>query len=115
MILLRKAAKNTLPRIRISQPSREDVVKHCGTFDQVEMLENHPDFPSCRPQLLPFQFGQVHAIPEDLSFRGIDQPVDTAQQCGFARAAETNDAQKLALPAQKNSHPLGRQCHRHTL
>jgi hypothetical protein len=39
----------------------------------------------------------IFAIPQNLTRRGVDQPVDAAQQCGFARAAQPDHCQELSF------------------
>ena len=41
--------------------------------------------------------GDVYAVPGDPALGGLDQAIDAAQQCRFARAAEADHRQELAV------------------
>ncbi len=73
-----------------------DVVEHRLGGQQVEMLEDHADAAAQRDQSVVVQRADVHAVDEHLPVRRRLQPVDGAQQAGFARAAAADDAEDAA-------------------
>src|SRR5688572_5484035 len=62
---------------------------------KVEMLEHHPYLASDLAHFLGGGRRNIFAIPKDLPGCRLDQPVNTTQQSGLARATQTNDSQEL--------------------
>ncbi len=48
-------------------------------------------------EFFPFHVGNVLTEEENRSGSRLDQPIDASQQCGFSRAAESDDDEELAI------------------
>ena len=91
-----KHVHETGRRVDVSKPAGENVREHGGTLHEVELLEDHADLPSNAAQVLTLRGGHVGTVPDDPPFRGIVQPIYTAQERGFSGAAQTDDDEKLS-------------------
>src|SRR3990170_5233674 len=61
------------------------------------MLEYHAESAADTAHLIRRGSSDVLAVPEDLALRGLDQPIDAAQQGGLAGTAQADDRQQLPV------------------
>ena len=76
--------------------SKAQVVEHGEVGKQVEALEHHADFGADLVDLAQV-VGELRAIDDDLALLMLLEPVDAADQRGFAGAGRTADDDLLAL------------------
>ena len=89
-IVLRELPQPGAPGVNVPQPAAQEVLDHAQPFDQVELLEDHPDPAAAGPQRLPAERDQIGAFEEDAARGRFHQPVDAAEQRALSRARGTD-------------------------
>ena len=69
-----------------------DILQAGALHEQVELLEDHGDFPAALAQRDGRQGLHCHAVDHHTAAGGALQQVDAAHQRGFARTGHTDDA-----------------------
>ena len=92
-ILTRKLPQQTAPLRHMAEPTGENVVERIEAPDQVELLKN-----DCDPTtMLSGQSGRAYALEHHLARIRSKQAPQAAQQRGLARAARSQQREKLTL------------------
>ena len=90
-----------------------DVLQRGQHLYQVEALEDVPDLPAPEPgELVGVQLADVHAVDEDVAFRGLVETTYEIEERGLAAAAGSDDGHVLAalylqFDAVESLHGLG--------
>jgi hypothetical protein len=74
------------------------VAEHRHPLNEIEALENHPDFPAKGAHLPRSGSRRFQPSEADAPLRRIDKPVDAAEQRAFARAARTYYDYEFSAP-----------------
>lgn len=84
------------PGRRLRQAADEDVVAGGGATNEIELLEDHPDFVAGAGETAAVQRMQRSSGDEDLAFVGGGEPTDAIEQRRLAGAAGANEGDHLA-------------------
>src|SRR5439155_22887930 len=95
-IAARWPRRDGAPGRAIAKATGEDVAEDRGATHEVELLEDHPDPPSDAAQLRAARGGDVGAVEDDRPARGLDEPVDAAQERRLPGSGETDEDEELA-------------------